>query len=126
MRIYDWTRTLGDARAAVRALTAQRATISSDVGAAADSLNARIARGSADIDRAFAAVNGQRAPIESFSAMPSVDLQKALGYALEDAQKAASELNRLVNTDIPAAYKSAKKEWASKVKGVTAPPGGKP
>jgi uncharacterized membrane protein YgcG len=130
MRIYEWTKTLGDARGAMRALTAQRDSIVADFGAGgaadgkarADSLNARITRLSADVDRAFTAVNGQRGPIESWSGLPTVDQQKALGYAVEDAQKAVAELNRLVSTDIPAAYQRvAKKEWSGKVKGVQPP-----
>jgi predicted kinase len=127
MRIYDWTRTLGEARTAVRALAAQRDSIKSDIGAGApaDSLSARITRLGADVDRAFNAVNAQRAPIEGWSGLPSVDQRKALDYALDDARKAMAELNKLVATDIPAAYKVAKKEWRRAVKGVAAPTVGK-
>jgi photosystem II stability/assembly factor-like uncharacterized protein len=132
MRIYDWTRALGDARTAARLLSAQRDSIRADLGggAPADSLAARITRLAADVDRAFTAVNGQRAPIEGWSGSPSVDQRRALDYALEDARKATAELDRLVATDIPAAYRAAKKEWGRKVKGVPAPAigaaGGKP
>ena len=121
MQIYDWTRALGDARTAVRALTSQRDDFTSDIGAAADSLNARIARAGTDVDRAFDAVNGQRAPIEGFSGPPSVDQRSALGYALEDATKTAVNLNTLIATEIPAAYKATKKEWTKKVSGVIVP-----
>ena len=134
MRIYEWMKTLGEARLSARALVQQRDSIHGDFiggGAAdgatrADSLNARIARLSADVDRAFNAVNGQRAPIEGWSGLPSADQQKSLGYAIEDAQKAAAELNRLVATDIPAAYQQvARKGWGRKVNGVAAPASGK-
>ena len=125
-RIYDWTHTLGEARTAVRALNAQRDSIRADLGAGApaDSLSARITRLSADIDRAFTAVNGQRAPVESYSGLPSVDQRKSMGYAIEDAAKATAELNKLIAMDIPAAYKAVKKEWSRKVKGVAAPGSG--
>ena len=129
MRIYDWTKTLGAARIAARALVAQRDSIAADFasgGAAdararADSLNARIARASAELDRTFNGVNGQRGPIEAWSGLPTIDQQKALGFALEDAQKALAELNTLIASDIQSAYKSvAKKDWTRKVKVVTA------
>jgi hypothetical protein len=125
MRVYDWTRTLGEARTALRALSAQRDSIKSDLGSPADSLNARITRLGADVDRAFNAVNAQRAPIEGWSGLPSVDQRKAIDYALDDARKAMADLNKLVATDIPAAYKVAKKEWGRAVKGVAAPSVGK-
>jgi len=120
-RAYDWTRALGEARTAARALVAQRDGIKNELGDRADSLNARIARLGPDIDRAFTAMSGQRQPIESWSGMPSKDQQALLGYAVEDATKAAAELNRLVRTDIPAAYKAAKKAWGVPVKAVVVP-----
>jgi len=130
MRIYAWTKTLGEARGSARALVAQRDSLAADFAAGgaadgrarADSLNARIAVVSADVDRAFTAVNGQRAPIEAWSVLPSVDQRKSLGYALEDAEKAVAALNTLVSADVPAAYQRvAKKEWPRKVKAVQAP-----
>ena len=130
MRIYEWTKALGEARSSARALTAQRDSIvadfvaggAPDARAQADSLNARIARLSADVDRAFTAVNGQRAPIEGWSGLPTVDQRKALGYGIEDGQKALAELNRLVASDIQNSYQRvAKKAWPRKVKGVVAP-----
>jgi photosystem II stability/assembly factor-like uncharacterized protein len=128
MRIYEWTHALGEARLAERALMAQRDSIKADLaaggadaGSRADSLAARITRLSGDIDRVFTAVNGERSPIEGWSGPPSVDQQKSLGYAIEDAQKALAELDRLAATDIPAAYKAAKKPWGRAVKPVPAP-----
>jgi photosystem II stability/assembly factor-like uncharacterized protein len=130
MRIYDWTKTLGDGRLAVRALVAQRDSITADFAAGgaadaaarADSLNARIRRLSTDIDRALIAVNAQRNPIEGWSGTPTVDQQRAVGYAIESAQKAMAELSTLTATVIPAAYKSvAKKDWGRKVKAVATP-----
>jgi hypothetical protein len=130
MRVYEWTKALGVGRTAARALVAQRDSIVADVKAGgatdaqarADSLNARIARASAEIDRTFTAVNAQRAPIEGWSGLPTVDQLKALGYATDDAQKALQELNKLVTTDIAAAYKSAgAKDWTRKVKPVPVP-----
>jgi hypothetical protein len=101
---------------------AQRDSIIADVGAArADSLNARIARASTEMDRVFTAVNGQRGPIENWSGLPTADQLKALGYAIEDGQKAIAELNKLVSSEIPAAYKAANKDWSRKVKPVTPP-----
>jgi photosystem II stability/assembly factor-like uncharacterized protein len=130
MRIYEWSKSLGAARTAVRALVAQRDSIAADFksgGAAdgasrADSLNARIARLSAEVDRVFTAVNGQRGPIEGWSGLPTADQLKALGYAVDDAQKALAELNKLVGSEIPTAYKSvANKPWTRTVKPVAAP-----
>jgi hypothetical protein len=121
MRIYEWTKALGSARTAARALVAQHDSIAADL-AGADSLNARIARASTDIDRAFTSVNGQRGPIEGWSGVPTADQLKALGYAIDDAQKAMTQLNALINAEIPAAYKSAKKDWTRRVKPVTMPP----
>jgi hypothetical protein len=54
--------------------------------------------------------------------LPSVDQRKSLGYAIENAEKVIGELNKLVSSDIPAAYQRvAKKEWSRKVKGVQPP-----
>jgi len=130
MRIYAWTKTLGEARLSARALVAQRDSIVADLPAAAapdarmrgDSLAARITALAADVDRAFTAVNGQRAPIEAWSGLPSVDQRKSLGYAIEDAEKVVAALNKLVSADLPAAYQRvAKKEWSRKVKAVQPP-----
>ncbi|HXT16056.1 MAG TPA: hypothetical protein VN706_10540 [Gemmatimonadaceae bacterium] len=80
MRIYDWSKTLGQARIRVRSLHADSLTI--------DSLRTRI-------DRAFTAMNAQRGPIEGWSGAPTVDQQKAVGYAIDDATKALADLKRL-------------------------------
>jgi hypothetical protein len=122
MRIYDWTKALGNARVATRALVAQRDSIKADLGAAADSLDARITRLGTQLDRAFTAVNAQRGAIEGWSGVPTVDQQKAVGYGIDDARSGIAELNKLVATDIPAAYRRASKTWSHTVKPVTAPP----
>ena len=87
-------------------------------------MNARIARTAADIDRALIAMNATRGPIEAWSGLPSADQRQVLNNATEDAGKALAELNKAVNTDIPAAYQAvAKKPWPRKVNGVPAPLG---
>ena len=126
MQVYEWTHTLGAARVAARALIAQRDSITADFGAGgktqADSINARVSRASADLDRVFTAMNGQRAPIEGWSGLPSVDQQHSLGYAVEDAAKDVAQLNKLIAADLPAEYKSiAKKEWPRKITTVMSP-----
>lgn len=125
MRVYDWTKSLGLARAAARALTAQRDSIATDIGAGAmaDSLRARITRVSTDVDRAFTAVNGVRGPIEGWSGTPSVDQRKALDYAIDDARASTTLLNRLIATDIPSAYKAVNKSWGRAVARVVVPGG---
>ena len=123
MAIYDWTKVLGEARLAARALSAQRDSIKADLpsgGTQVDSLNARIGRAAAAIDRAFIAVNGQRGPIEGWSGQPTLDQRKAVGYAIDDARKAINDLNKLVTTDIPAAYGGAG-AWKRKVAPVRLP-----
>jgi hypothetical protein len=125
MRIYDWTKALGNARIATRALIAQRDSIKADVGAPADSLNARITRLGTSVDRAFTAVNAQRGAIEGWSGLPTIDQQKAVGYGIDGARAAIAELNKLVSTEVPAAYRSASKTWPRPVKPVAAPVGGK-
>jgi hypothetical protein len=125
MQVYAWTRTLGEAVGVVRALMAQRETMRSDLGEArADSLNVRVTRLSADVARAFNAVNAQRAPIEGWSGLPSVDQRRSLEFALEDARTVTADLNRLVSTDIPAAYKAAGKSWSQPVTRVQQPGSG--
>jgi len=123
LAIYDWTKALGDARLAARALTTQRDSIKADLanaGTQADSVNARIGRVAAAIDRSFLAVNGQRGPIEGWSGQPTSDQRKAVGYAIDDARKAINDLNKLVTTDIPAAYGGAN-AWKRKVSPVKLP-----
>jgi hypothetical protein len=120
LRVYDWTKSLANARSAARALIEQSSAFKTDV-AQADSLNARITRVATELDRVFAAMNGQRGPIEGWSGLPSVDQRKSLGYAIEDAGKAVATLNRLTATDIPAAYRAANKSWSKKVGSVAIP-----
>src|SRR5262249_1182492 len=88
--------------------------------AQADSLNARIGRAATAIDRAFLALNGQRGPIEGWSGQPTSDQRKAVGYAIDDARKAITDLNKLISTDIPAAYGGAN-AWKRKVAPVKLP-----
>jgi hypothetical protein len=134
MRIYEWTKTLGTGRMAARSVLAQRDSMKADLvgggsvdaAANADSLNARVFRVSGELDRAFNAVNAERAPIEGWSGMPTVDTQSALRYALEDAATAVSDLNQLIAVDIPAAYKNTRKEWTRKPAIVTTPSAPKP
>jgi hypothetical protein len=125
LAIYDWTKALGEARLAARALTGQRDSIKADLasaGAQADSLNARIGRAAASIDRAFLAVNGQRGPIESWSGQPTSDQRKAVGYAIDDARKAITDLNKLIATEIPAAYGGGSgRRWTHNVAPVRMP-----
>lgn len=121
MNVYEWTHSLGEARILARALTAQASTLTSDLAGAADSINAQATRAATDIDRGFAAVNAQRSPIESWSGLPSVDQRRALGYALDDARKAIGDLNRLVTTSIPAAYRTAGKSWSRSLRTVAIP-----
>jgi hypothetical protein len=125
LAIYDWTKALGEARLAARALTSQRDSIKVDLsakggGTQADSLNARIGRASAAIDRAFLALNGHRGPIEGWSGQPTSDQRKAVGYAIDDSRKAIADLNKLVTADIPAAYGGAS-AWKRKVSPVKLP-----
>jgi len=130
MRIYEWTGALGAARAAARALVAQRDSIaadfrgggSADAAAQADSLTARIGRASADVDRVFTAVNALRGPIEGWSGAPTLDQRSALGYGVADGTKALAALNALIRSDIPAAYRRvAKKDWPRVVAPVAVP-----
>jgi hypothetical protein len=128
MSIYDWTRALGEGHAAARALINQRDSITADLTAnggskaRGDSLNARVAELAGDIDRAMQAVNAQRGSIEGWSGLPTVDQRKAVGYAIDDGQKALTALNALITTEIPAAYRQvAKKEWTRKVGTVRLP-----
>jgi hypothetical protein len=122
MAIYDWSKALGEARLAARALTAQRDSMKAELpaGAQLDSLNARIGRTATAIDRAFIALNGQRGPIEGWSGQPTADQRKAVGYGIDDARKAITDLNKLVTTDIPAAYRGAN-AWKRKVSPVKLP-----
>ncbi|HEY4130350.1 MAG TPA: hypothetical protein VGM50_07010, partial [Gemmatimonadaceae bacterium] len=121
MSIYDWTKALGNARIAARALIQQRDAIKADLGAPADSLDARVTRLGTSVDRAYTAVNAQRNPIEGWSGMPTVDQRHAVERGTTEGRAALAELNKLVNTDIPAAYRAASKTWARPVKGVAAP-----
>jgi photosystem II stability/assembly factor-like uncharacterized protein len=124
MRVYEWMKTLGQARTSARGLVSQRDSIKADLGGGAqtDSIIARVTRVAADVDRAFTTLNGQRAPIEGWSGLPTLDRRKAVDYGIDEARKAIGELDRLVVTDIPAAYKStAKKTWSHRVTPVIPP-----
>jgi hypothetical protein len=123
MRIYDWTRALGNARVAARQLVQERDALQSDLGPTrADSLGARITRLAASVDQAFASVNGHRSAIEGWSGMPTLDQRTSLGYAVDDGRKAIADLNGLV-AGIASAYRAAGKTWTGVVKPVAPPRG---
>jgi photosystem II stability/assembly factor-like uncharacterized protein len=121
MSIYEWTRVLGNVRIAARALIQQRDSIKADLGGRGDSIDARIVRLGTSVDRAFTAVNAQRGAIEGWSGLPTADQQKAVSYGIADGRAALAELNKLVATDIPAAYRAASKSWSRPIKRVAPP-----
>ena len=123
MNIHAWTKTLASARTAARTVLAQRATLTTDLGAvpSTDSLAARIAKASMEIDRTFTAVSALRAPIEGWSGLPSVDQRTVMTTALSEARAAVAALNALVETQIPAAYAGVKRVWAGRVGRVAVP-----
>jgi len=122
--VYVLLKSLGVARMSARALAAQADDIrkdltaggASDATSRADSLLASITRSATELDRAFAAANGMRGPIEGYSGLPTADQRRGVDWAFEDATKAVAEFNRLVQGDIPGAYSQlAKREWPRKV-----------
>jgi hypothetical protein len=121
MRIHDWSRALGEARAGARAVTSQRDGLRTDLNARGDSLAATATELTTTIDRAFGALNGLRAPIEGWSGPPTQDQQAALSSAVADARSALTAFNRLVATEIPAAYRAAGKSWSRRVRAVALP-----
>lgn len=121
MRMYEWTRTLGAARSIARSLGARRDSLKADAPADADSLNARIARDAAGVDRAFSAMNAQRGPIEGWSGVPTIDQRKAVDAAVEEARTSVTDLNKLISADIPAAYQRTGKTWPGSVRTVVMP-----
>jgi len=121
MRIYDWSRALGEARAGARAVTAQRDGLRSDLAARGDSLAAKATEVTSTIDRAFGALNGLRGPIEGWSGPPTQEQQRVLSGAVADAGAALAAFNRLVSTEIPAAYSAAGKSWSRRVQAVARP-----
>jgi hypothetical protein len=50
-----------------------------------------------------------------------VDQRKALDYAVDDARGVFTELSRLVDRDIAAAYRAVNKPWTRPVKAVAPP-----
>lgn len=121
MRIYDWSRALGAARAGARAVTSQRDGLRADLNARGDSLAVSATALTTTIDRAFGALNGLRGPIEGWSGPPTQEQQAALSGAVADARSALTAFNRLVSTEIPAAYRAAGKGWSRRVEPVAAP-----
>ncbi|MFI5311563.1 MAG: hypothetical protein ACHQQ3_10040, partial [Gemmatimonadales bacterium] len=120
MSIYGLQKSLGAARAASRALAAQNEDIRKDLaggGASGiDSLLATVARVSSDVDRAFVEANALRGPIEGYSGLPTADQRRQVDWVFDDATNAVAAFNRLVQSEIPAAYSRAGKgDWPRRV-----------
>ncbi len=120
MNVYSAQKTLAAAHVAARELSAQLSELKSDLaggGAKADSIFARVPRLQATVDGALAAATGAVRPIEAWSGLPTVDQRKQIDFALEDGNKATTELNRTIG-DIAGMYASAHKTWGKPVKAV--------
>ncbi len=119
MSVFSLQKSLVAAHNGARALNAQSPTFKTDLaagGAKTDSLIAHIARLQGDADRVLATTNGSIRTIESWSGAPTADQRKQLEYASEDASKVIGEINKLIQTEIPALYQSAaKKAWPKPV-----------
>jgi photosystem II stability/assembly factor-like uncharacterized protein len=122
MGVYGVQKSLAAAHVAARALSAQSADLKRDFtggGAKADSLIAHVGRLQADIDRSIAATGAVTRPIEAWSGAATIDQRRQIDNAVEDANKAIADLNRVIQTEIPGMYASvAKKAWPKPVAAV--------
>jgi photosystem II stability/assembly factor-like uncharacterized protein len=125
LNIYDLQKSLAAARTAARTVETQTAAIRKDVGKGPlDQLASEISRVTADIDRELNAATGLSRAIEAYSGLPTADQRRQIDWAFEDATKTIDELNRLLQTDVPAAYGDLLKQglWPKRPQPVAAPP----
>jgi len=112
LQLYGLQKTLAGARTAARALAGQADAIRQDLtqggasGAAAkaDSLTDRLTRLQAEVDRLLGIAGTEMRAIESFNSVPTADQHDQLAWAVDDATRAITLLNRTSQTDIPALY----------------------
>ena len=124
MNLYDLQKSLGEARAAARAVDTQAAAIRKDVGKGPlDKLTADISRLTGDVDRELNGVNGLSRAIEAYSGLPTADQRQQIDWAFEDAVKTIEDLNRVLRTDVPSAYENLSKQglWPKRPQVLTVP-----
>ena len=123
MQLYGLQKTLVSARTAVRSLVGQADAIKQDLtrggasGAAAkaDSLTDRLTRLLTEVDRVLGIAGTLMRAIEGFNSLPTTDQHNQLAWAVDDATRAASTLNRTNQTDIPALYAQFAKGTAPRI-----------
>ncbi|MGD0309075.1 MAG: hypothetical protein ABSC02_07275, partial [Acidobacteriota bacterium] len=126
MSIYGMQKTLSTALHAAQALSGQLDSIRKDLTTAeadaakrVDDLAARIAQLPLEISREISTGSGLLRPIESYSSLPTADQQRQVDWLFEDANKSVSDLNHMVQTEIPGLYTQiAKKEWPNRIQPV--------
>ena len=131
MDVYELQKSLGQARSAVRALAGQLADVKKDLGTAAAAaaaanvgkLASRAAEVQTDVDREFNTINGVGRAIEGFSGLPTADQRREIEWTFTDATASVQELNRLLQTDVPALEAELMKQsmWPRRVAPVALP-----
>jgi hypothetical protein len=109
LAIYDLQRSLASARRTVGSLADHRAEISQVLerggGASeATALSERMGRSQSEINRIVGITGTLMRAVESFSAPPTTDQRQQLEWARQDAANAVTTINRVSQTDLPAAY----------------------
>ena len=94
---------------------------SSDVAKRIEAVAGRLPQMQGDINREFSSAGGLFRPIESFSSLPTADQQRQIDTTFEDATKTVTDLNRIIQVEIPGLYAQfAKQTWPKPVTPVPA------
>ena len=124
LSIYDLQKSLGAARTAARSVTSEMAAIAKDVGKGPlDKLTSELSRLTGDVDRELNAANGLSRAIEVYSGLPTDDQRRQIDWAFEDATKTIEDLNRVLQSDVPASYEDLLKKglWPKKPQPIAVP-----
>jgi photosystem II stability/assembly factor-like uncharacterized protein len=124
MSIYDLQKSLSAARTAARKVESETTAITKDVGKGPlDKLAGDLTRLTTDVDRELNAANGLSRAIEAYSGLPTDDQRRQIDWAFEDAAKTIADLNRVLQSDAPAAYEDLLKKglWPKKPQPIAVP-----
>ena len=110
MSIYGLQKTLVAARFSARTVGERADSIKSaaasggGANAHVDSLAAHVALLRSEVDRVLLASSGLIRPIESFPTLPSTDQHQQFTWAFDDATHAITELNHVMQSELPSVY----------------------
>ena len=124
LNLYDLQRALGRAREAARTADEELGGVGRQAKAASvDALAKRLSAIQTEVNRELGAVNGLSRAIEGYSGVATADQSRQLDWAFDDATRTIDDLDRLLQTDLPAVFSDLMKRqvWPKRVQAIPRP-----